>query len=337
MKKTVMIGLSAGLVVLGVVAWAVMHGAAIGDDPLPVAPPDAVASDMEVMDAPEAARLPAMKPPRPEVSPTVAVHSVLPPMDMPFNQSVEALEEAARKGDPVAACRITAEAWRCQGARPMMAYMSNEELQIRSMAHENHDARQLEEKIDLLLKRKQALEKILASCEGVDVSITQLSRYDQRAAAAGDSFARIRYLRGGHLSPANVLRHPELLDHYRTHAYGYFMQALEAGDLGVLQLWQGSIQMEDASALSAVLPEAWRDKGLVAALIDQLTNSQRMPFAPHDAFTPKPTPEQRAEAARLYKRYFANTDPATYYRSFPRFSGDGMIGENPERCEGLVH
>ncbi len=334
MRKAGIVGLGVGLVAAGVIAWAVMRGAGGTDDPLSVTSPGATALGIDAMDTPEVPRLPAVKPERPDVPSPTASRPALPPVDMPFNQGVEALEEAARGGDVVAACRLTTEAWRCFNARQMARFVNEEERQIEQLASRDLDAEQLEQRIDAWMDRKQSLEATMASCEGVDVSFPKLFDYDWLATTAGDPVARLRYLGSMHLTPGVLIRHPELLDHYRTHAFDIFMQALETGDLGAVQLWQSSAQFDNGFALYAVLPEPWQDPRLVSAVIEQLTEDQRAAIGFHLPVDSEPSPEQQAEAARIHARYFAAT-PAKQSSSF----ADVFGGHEPDtqRCEDLAH
>lgn len=341
MSKTGIVGLGGALIVACLVGWLAGRGARDSVEPLPVALPDAAVLAIDAVDDHEVSRLSAMKPDRSDVPPPVASRPALPPIDMPFNHSVEALEEAAQNGDVVAACRLAAEALRCWNAHQMAMFLSSEERQIERMADSKLDAEQLERRIDGWMERKQVLENTMVSCEGVDVSVVQLARYDALAAAAGDPVARIRYLNATHLQPGVVIRHPEVLNQYRTNAYGYFMQALKAGDLQVLQSWQASVYFGELSALSSVLPESWQDPGFYNALIEQLTDTQRAATSLYDIPSTEPSPEQRAEAARVYTQYFAGAEPLEQHVMSQEAAVEaallGMHEEGPERCQSLSH
>lgn len=341
MSKTRIIGLASALVVACAIGWLALAGRGTHDakDPLPVASPDAVPLGIDAMDAPDVVRPPAMKPDRPGAPQTpsspVASRPALPSIDMPFNQSMEVLEEAARNGDPVAACRLTAEISRCWNARQMVAVLPMEERQIERMAEHDTDAKLLDKRIDSLVKMNQTIDHIVAGCEGVEASLAHLVRYDGLAAAAGDPVARMRYLSATNLTSGVSLRHPELLEHYRTHAYSYFIQALEAGDLEILTLWHASTQFEDMSPLTFVLPEAWQAPGLVNAVMQHLPDSQRSTLNRHGLPTTEPTSEQQDEAAHIYARYFASAEtPPPQARS----KKDNLFGwsDDPARCNDLA-
>ena len=127
--------------------------------------------------------------------------------------------------------------------------------------------------------------------------------------AYGDPVAQVQYLQGHHLNGAWLLRDPTLLDHYRRHANRYFMQALETGEPSLIALWHQVAQAGENAALAEFLPEAWRTRGFVAALTDQLSEAQREGiFFPGmlDRRRVEPTPEELAEAARVFAQYFAD-------------------------------
>ena len=337
MNKAGAVGLCGALVVVGVIGWVAGRGMRDAGPPLPVASPDVAMPAIDASDAPEVSRLDRLGAPLPSVA-----RPTLPPIDLPFNQSVDVLEEAARGGDVVAACRLAAEAYRCSSLRQMTKFLSNEERQIRQMSHSQLDDEQMERRITAWIDKKGMLENTLASCEGVDASSAQMVLYDSLATAAGDPLARIRYLSGERLYPGAMIGHPRLLEHYRTHALGYFMQALEAGDLEVLRLWQASTRFGELLALSSVLPEPWKDPAVVDAVIDHLTDTQRANDSVYDDNpVSEPSPEQRAEATRIYARYFADSEPRKEHTISPQAAMDAaLLGmpatESPEYCLGLV-
>ena len=306
-KSAAWMGAGGVVIAACVVGWVIARSTGEPMTPLATSPPDAAGVATDALEAPAVSPIPAVALDR--VS--IASRPAPPPPGTPFNQAVEALEIAARAGDPVAACRLAAEAFRCQSTRQMAAYQSTER-QIEQMAGGNLDAAQLEKRIDAWLRQKQTVEKTLKSCEGVDTSPVQLARYDIRATELGDPLARTRYLMGTHLNPGTLMRHPELLDHYRTHAFDYFTQALETGHPSILLLWHANTQYPDMQALPAVLPEPWREPGLVGALIAQFSDAQRAvlgQYIQNAALDVEVSPEQHAEAARIHARYFSTAQP----------------------------
>lgn len=343
MNKTRVFGWSGVLVVTCMIGWVAGYGVRDAMEPLSVAAPKVVISDVRALDVPVTSRLSGKIPDRSEASSPTVSHPALPPIDMPFNQSVDVLEEAAREGDPVAACRLSSEAWRCLRARQMVILSPEDEHQIGRLANDDAPMEQLEQRVDGWLEQKQWMESTVASCEGVDISMPTLFNYDGMAASSGDPIARLRYLSSSHLDPAVVIRHPEMLTHYRTHAYAIFMQALEAGDLGVVALWQASVNPRsfDTYALSAVLPEAWQDPGVVDALVELLTKEQRssvgssvrhLGLAAGDV----PSVEQQAEAAHLHARYFAAnlSQKRQSTSTIAAFIGSDA---DPQHCQDLAY
>lgn len=323
------------LVIACVAAWAFVRGMDAPMEPLAASPLDAI--ELATDATPTVSRIDGAGMDRATLPSSPRKPAELPPMDTPFNQAVEALEAAALAGDVVAACRLAAESWRCWSARQWAHFMTNEERQIEQMSQGNLDAGQLERRIDAWMAQKQATEQTLMACEGQDTSSVRLAYYDRLASESGDPFARMRYLSGIQLNPGATLRHPELLDDYRAHAFDYFTQALEAGDLEILDLWHNSTRLGDMAALTGVLPESWREPAFVEAVIAQLSDTQRGALAQHLRSTTlgaSSSPEQQAEAAHLHARYFADVQPR---KQRPVRKGGVMLAptEDAQHCQDL--
>lgn len=299
------------LVIACVAAWAFVRGMDAPMEPLAASPLDAI--ELATDATPTVSRIDGAGMDRATLPSSPRKPAELPPMDTPFNQAVEALEAAALAGDVVAACRLAAETWRCVNTRQMESLLIGEGRDLQILAKGSLNDMQLEARLDSWSARRQAADQILMACKGVDTSPVRLANIDVQAIELGDTAARMRFLTGGHLSPANTLHYPELLNHYKTHAFRYFTQSLEDGNLEILHLWYINTRFGHMQALPAVLPEQWREPALVEAVIAQLSDHQlvelgqslHLNMLEHDVL-----PEHQAEAARIHARYFSSTQPS---------------------------
>lgn len=216
----------------------------------------------------------------------------------------EAREDAAR-----AACELAALTRHCQMVRNMLEYQPDDTREIDRLSAGHLEQDEVERQVGRIAERQRLLEDAQARCAAIDTSPQAVVRHTLAAAALGDPVAQVQYLQGQHLTGAWLLRDPTLLDHYRRHANRYFMQALEAGEPTLIALWHMTAQLGENAALTGFLPEAWRSRGFAVALTDQLSEAQRDGiFFPGmlDRRRVEPTPEEQAEAARVFAQYFAD-------------------------------
>jgi hypothetical protein len=254
----------------------------------------------------------------------------------------DARDDAART-----ACELAALSRHCQMVRNMLEYQPDDTREIDRLSSGHLEQAEVERQVGLIAERQRLLEDAQSRCTTVDATPQAVLRHTLAAAALGDPVAQVLYLQGHHLNGAWLLRDPTLLDHYRRHANRYFMQALEAGEPTLIALWHQVAQAGENASLGEFLPQAWRTRGFVAALTDQLDEAQR-----DGIFFPgmlerrrvEPTPEERAEAERVFARYFADM-PAPPPR-VERPAGTGaafdpnrglrrMLSEPGEHCRGL--
>ena len=184
------------------------------------------------------------------------------------------------------------------------------------------------------LEQRRIAARAFEACEGVDISPAARSYYMQIAAEAGEVHSRLEYALGRHLSTRRLLEEPQLLEQYRRNARRYFMDALEAGDLdAVTGLWGASNELFE-SPLSPFLPEEWTEQGFAAALIQQMTEAQRIAvFAgmnPLERDEIEPSEAQRENARAFYQQYLADS-PAESNRWTPGIPEPGSDPLEPTR------
>jgi hypothetical protein len=279
---------------------------------------------------------------RPAPSSPAAAGPVLPSLAEDDGAAGAARNDAAR-----AACELAALARHCQMVRNMLEHQPDETREIDRLSAGHLEQAEVERQVGLIAERQRLLEDAQSRCTSVDATPQVVLRHTLAAAGLGDPVAQVLYLQGHHLNGAWLLRDPTLLDHYRRHANRYFMQALEAGEPTLIALWHMAAQAGENAALSEFLPEAWRTRGFVAALTDQLSEAQRDGiFFPGmlDRRRVEPTPEEQAEAARVFARYFSEMPAPPPRVERPAVAGAGfdpnrslrrMLSEPGEHCRAL--
>lgn len=275
------------------------------------AAPNVIAHDVESGHDVERQAPPPSKPSPPASEPSDADHHG-DDAEPALADRFEALDAAARSGDAHAACELAAELDRCDRAASRRRLQQDENL-ASQLASQSLGDEELQEQIDDIAAQTHLLDRIALHCAGIPTqTIRSASRYVELAAAAGHVPSQVRLLGGQQLLPAELLRDASPLATYRANATTWFRNALDAGDLGLLQLIAHASRWERVMPLADYLPEEWKDPAMVSALIDELSDTQR-----ESAFLAgtlpsahvTPTPAQRARAAELYARHFAASPP----------------------------
>lgn len=230
----------------------------------------------------------------------------------PLRDVFATLDAAARSGNARAACRLGAELERCAIAERMGRFYRDEQ-QVKQLAVQTLSEEDMQREIDNIAARRDILDAVADHCAGVAPdTIRAAADYVGMAAAAGHVPSQIEILTGRQLQTAALLRDATPLATYRNNASTYFRNALEAGDLAVLELWNYSTRVGDSMPLTQYLPAEWREPGVVLALIELLSDEQRQSVFPpglldHDRVAP--TAAQMRIASDLYTRHFAASPP----------------------------
>lgn len=250
----------------------------------------------------------AQKPPTTSAPAPVALP--LPPPDAPLRESIAALDQAARRGDAKAACRLAGELRRCRvAARWEGELRTSPQTAADFGLSMNPEATAEFDRVQA--RRRGVMEAAIEHCRGVEREhFATDAAYLSMAAAAGHRPSQIEFIAGHHLQPAAMLADPSQLQVYRANANRYFTNALEAGDLAVLRPWREATE-SDQAALRAFLPEAWLEPGFFAALFARLTPEQQISVQQHLRISQEivPTAAQTRAADELFDRYFADSTP----------------------------
>lgn len=197
-----------------------------------------------------------------------------PVADQPLNQIFAALDAEARRGNAAAACRLALELDRCHRAWPAARNM----LGAMEAVDRNNAANNVElpDRARHRATMEAVFEQLETVCAGSEaIASTSKLRYLGIAADGGNVPSMVRYLEPGRLSAGAVMDDPALLTHYRAHGQSYFLAALRAGDIDLLSQWRMALLSPHDSALFRLLPEEFRNVGLLNALVAQLSPEQR--------------------------------------------------------------
>lgn len=259
-----------------------------------------------------AALAPARAAARGDAVPRAAPEEVLPPADMPLRDAFAALDQAARRGQAEAACRLGAELSACRSARAAARYQMPAERMAAMWAQQRLDEKQVEQRLEHLLRTQDNLARRLAHCEGMQLdAVAPPAHYFMLAADAGHVPSMVQALHAEQYSPAALFRDPALIPRFRANALRYLHGALEAGDPAVVEVLRAASHMPEFSTLAPLLPEAWRSAGFATALQTRVRAARGMPrpAAPPGAWIPEatvPTAADTLEAERVFARYFEN-------------------------------
>lgn len=234
-----------------------------------------------------------------------------PVADQPLNEIFAALDAEARRGNAAAACRLALELDRCHQAWPAARNMLG--------AMEAVDRQNAANKVELpdRARHRATMEAVFEQLETICAGSEALAsrsklRYLGIAADGGNVPSMVRYLEPDRLSPGAVIDDPSLLTHYRAHGQTYFLAALRAGDIDLLSHWRMALLSPHDSALFRVLPEEFRNVGLLNALVAQLSAEQRegMLWGMREpGIGERPTAADNVHAAELYRAHFAHSPP----------------------------
>lgn len=334
------LGLVVAAAVIGAVAWQRSpHTEALGTDAVQRAGIDADAA-LSVDDAaPDAGSsrvaLDSAATTAAPSTPPAAEPLVIPPDGQLDDDSLLALDRAARAGHAQAACRLGAELARCSNVSRMRSLA--EPGNVDALAQSDIAGDELDQHIDRIAERQRRIDEVLADCAQITGTIHgSASDYFTLAATHGHVPSQIQYLSGQHLSPAAVMKDPAMLDHYRANARRFFDNAMAAGDLSMLQIWYFGSQFSEHMPLVQFLPEEWRDPRFLLALSDQLDDAQRegaFPVGSLGNSAEEPTRAQRDAAAALYRERFADSPPPINYMNADMAPGGRLFSLDRHRCE----
>jgi len=235
-----------------------------------------------------------------------------PAADMPLREIFETLDAEARRGNATAACRVALELDRCQRAWPLARNMlgAMEEIDRRNSAKNIVQPHRAVHRATM----EAVFEQLETICAGSEVfgRLNNL-RYLGIAADGGSVPSMVRYLEPHRLNAGALLDDPALLAHFRANARTYFLAALRTGDISLLPNWRNSLLSPHDSALFRVLPDEFRNIGLVNALLAQLSAEQHgglLLGSREPGIGERPTPADHARAAELYRAHFSHSPPA---------------------------
>ncbi len=236
-----------------------------------------------------------------------------PVADQPLNEIFAALDAEARRGNAAAACRLAMELDRCHQAWPTARNMLGAmEAMDRQNAANNV---KLPDRARHRATMEAVFEQLESICAGSEaLASTSKLRYLGIAADGGNVPSMVRYLEHDRLSAGAVMDDPSLLTHYRAHGQSYFLAALRAGDIDLLSHWRMALLSPHDSALFRVLPEEFRNVGLLNALEAQLSAEQRKGMfwgMREPGIGESPTAADTVRAAELYRAHFAHSPPGS--------------------------
>lgn len=262
-------------------------------------------------------------PPR-KAAPTPGFASVpLPAEDTPLRDAFAQLDALARAGNAHAACRIAAEIRRCSTVADLIDGAEPLEQTIARMqdSHRGTPA-QLQRRLDEAQRIDAELQQVTEHCERW-AELPNPRHYLLIAARQGHPESIYRYV-GMPLNGSDVLRDPQLALDYRANAFALFRRGLESGDVRMVGLWVRALSDPEQSALSAVLPPDWRSRGMLRELfllVRTRFGEQSMPAGFSEPERIASSDDERAEARRLFDRYFRDVPPPPEFTPTTRLAG----------------
>jgi hypothetical protein len=218
----------------------------------------------------------------------------LPPDGTPVDQVIAALDARARSGDARAACRIGSELQRCRRLERWETFAAG--LTGRALSKEQRRAIVLEG------------QRLIEACDRIAPSIQQdLPRYHLVAALQGNPHSAAQFV-GDVVMAGDLVSDPQLYALYRAHAWRFFELAFEAGHPDAVETWYATVALGDEfgrlSALSGVMPDAWRRPELATALA--LRANRRDPL-PIEGTESAEDLALRQEVEQIYQTRFAHS------------------------------
>lgn len=245
--------------------------------------------------------------PSPRIAAAASTPAPLPSENVPLRDAFAQLDAQARAGNAQAACRVAAELRRCAIVGGLLADAEPLEETLQRMRASGGDPEKLARDIDRAQHLDARLQSVAAHCAQWE-TLPNPRHYLLIAARQGHVPSIYHYL-GMALGGAEVLRDPQLAIDYRANGLPLFRRALAAGDMRMLGLWIRALEEPETNALSAVLPEEWRDGGLLKELV-ALVHARFGESATQGAFREPgrivSSEADRAVAGRLFDQWFGD-------------------------------
>lgn len=222
--------------------------------------------------------------------------------DLPINERITRLIDAADQGDPWAACVADVELERCRKiqstGKGTLAHI------IERVAQSQLDDEQLSEVSRKLQDNQQRLEKLQQECKALPkTSQTSSLRMRLIAASSGDTTSMLRFATAKDVT-ADILRDEGNYALYRQNAWLIFLSALQAGETEAVQEWlyaSGGDAYSRSRPLAGLLPPEWRDRQVAAALLGRIYQERLGMRVDRTSRS-----QSQALADDLYQRYFAH-------------------------------
>lgn len=245
--------------------------------------------------------------PAPRKTVAARANAPLPPENMPLRDAFPQLDAQARAGNAHAACRVAAELRRCALVGSLIEDAEPIEQTLDRLYASDAEPATLRRQVEQAQQLDARLQAVAAHCAHWEAG-PDPRHYLLIAARQGHGPSIHHYL-GMALGGAEVLRDPQLAIDYRANGLPLFRRALAAGDMRMLGLWINALEQPDTTPLSAVLPEEWRDGGLLKELVALVharfgQSATRGTFREPGRFVSSEA--DRAEAARLFDQWFGD-------------------------------
>jgi hypothetical protein len=270
-------------------------------------PPPATSARSDQPPAEKASSAPTRK----QAAASALASALLPPENLPLRDAFAQLDAQARAGNAQAACRIASELRRCSALAGLVEEAEPLEQTIaRVQATHPGTPAELQRQLDEVQRVDARLQEDTAHCEQWS-ELPNLRHYLLIAARRGHAESIYRYV-GMPLNGSDILRDPQLAIDYRANAFALFRRGLEAGDTRLVGLWVRALMDPQESALSAVLPPDWRSRGMLKelfVLVRARFGEHSMPAGFSEPDRIAASEAERAEARRLFDRYFHDAPP----------------------------
>lgn len=223
---------------------------------------------------------------------------------LPTDERIAQLEQAAGRGDAIAACRAAAELTRCRSMRAWSD--SSDTYHIDRLARMDLSEEQLARATEMLVEISGENRRLREECQRVDPRrLARIAHFNYASAQAGNLDSMLLFANAVGVGGEEMVADPALYALYRAQGWGLFLRAFEAGDPSAVFAWSSALDSRGFSFLAGLMPPEWREPEVARELQRRLLQS-----AAAASDTPPPpevAPQVAARVDELYERHFARS------------------------------
>ncbi|MCB1552777.1 MAG: hypothetical protein KDJ14_03125 [Xanthomonadales bacterium] len=240
-----------------------------------------------------------------------ATTRVLPALDTPLVDALDALRDATAQGSSAAACRLALSLSGCAriDEHRRTAAQGDERLVERLAGARNGNLQTEDEQVAYFLRRQENANHWIAYCEGMPaVSREHVVAAMRIGSEIGDAASTQRYLQFMmHSGGPYLLAHPTEAAQHRESARRAVARMLRERDPSLLP-WMAVMASPHISPLfDDLLPEVFRDPD-IGTLVYRIASSEAADLPVQFPRGEPPSPETLARAEQAYRDHFKRAD-----------------------------